>query len=380
MNGLYFRPSGYSAIIATQPAVPCAARENSMLMKDMANSTETRLAVLIDADNISPALADDIFRKVYAIGTPIARRAYGMVNCFASDGGWAKAQREFGVVARPQVSNVPGKNVADIALVIDAMEFLYRNPCEGICIISSDSDFSALASKIREGGKAAYGMGGPKTPASFRAACTRFFELPQIRKGPAPDKAPETPATCPRCGGKLEVAWTKSNFQCLSCASCGGMSAKIDTLRKTVSAESIGEMVVAAKRREQPGCACLGCGESMSLLKVETGKKHIEVDVCGHCRTIWYDKGEFEALAPQDGLLSVTVSAGKAYRREMTLAVAADIRSGRRKPADVGCLKAILKNLYHIPLPDVAPIIAALQCQRVIQVDKKTGKVVVVKN
>ena len=347
---------------------------------DMDNSKERRLAVLIDADNISPALVDDIFRKVNAIGTPICRRAYGMVSCFASDGGWSKAQREFGVVARPQVSNIPGKNAADIALVIDAMEFLYRSPCEGICIVSSDSDFSALASKIREGGKAAYEMGGSKTPASFRAACTRFFELPSLRKGKTTDKVTEAPSVCPRCGGKLEVAWTKSNFKCFTCASCGGMSAKIDTLRKTVSAESIGEMVAAAKRREQSGCACPECGAAMSLLKVETGKKHIEVDVCGNCRTIWYDKGEFETLAPQDGLLSVTVSAGKAYRREMTLAVAADIRSGRRKPADIGGLKAILKNLYHIPLPDVAPVIAALQCQRVIQLDKKTGKVTVLGN
>lgn len=346
----------------------------------MNTSTEIRLAVLIDADNISPALANDIFRKVYAIGTPIARRAYGMVNCFSSDGGWSKALREFGVVARPQVSNIPGKNVADIALVIDAMEFLYRGPCEGICIVSSDSDFSALAAKIRERGKAAYGMGGPKTPASFRAACTKFFELPQIRKGAPEDKAKEIPTVCPRCGGKLEAAWTKSNAKCLTCASCGGLSAKIDTLRKTVSVESIGEMIAAAKRREQPGCACPVCGESMALLKVETGRKHVEVDVCGHCHTIWYDKGEFEALAPQDGLLDVKVSAGKAYRREMTLAVAADLRSGRRKPTDVGCLKAFLKNLYHIPMPDVAPIIAALQCQRVIKIDKATGKVSLIRS
>ena len=89
----------------------------------MAVQAEQRLAILIDADNISASLAGDIFKKAYAIGTPIARRAYGMVNCFTADGGWARAQREYGVVARPQVSNVSGKNVADIALVIDAMEF-----------------------------------------------------------------------------------------------------------------------------------------------------------------------------------------------------------------------------------------------------------------
>ena len=339
---------------------------------------QQRLAVLIDADNISAAFAADIFKKVYALGTPIARRAYGMVNCFASDSGWVKAQREYGVVARPQVSNVSGKNVADIALVIDAMEFLYRNPCEGICIVSNDSDFSALAAKIREGGKFAYGMGGPKTPVSFRKACTEFIELPQIRKVTSA-KSKKTPSSCPRCGGKLDVAWTKSNFQCLTCTTCGGMSAKIDALKKTVSAESMGEMIAAAKRHEQLGCVCPVCGESMSLLKVESGKKYVEIDVCGNCRTIWYDKGEFEALTPQDGLLNATVSAGKAYRREIVLAMAADMRSGRRKVPDVGSLKAILKSAYHVPTPDIAPIISTLQCQRVIRIDKKGVKISVLK-
>ena len=111
------------------------------------------IAVLIDADNISPSAAGAIFRKACSIGEPIARRAYGMVKCFSSTGGWVQAQREFGIVARPQTSNVAHKNVSDIALVIDAMEFLYKSPCEGIFIVSSDSDFTALATKIREGGK-----------------------------------------------------------------------------------------------------------------------------------------------------------------------------------------------------------------------------------
>ena len=342
---------------------------------DMMNMAEQRLAVLIDADNISASLAGAIFKKAYAIGTPIARRAYGMVNCFTSDGGWAKAQREYGIVARPQVSNVSGKNVADIALVIDAMEFLYRKPCDGICIVSCDSDFSALASKISESGKAAYGMGGPKTPASFRNACTKFFELPQSDKN-ASDSTPKTsfPA-CPRCGGKLEVAWTKSSFKCYTCAACGGVSSRIDALKKTMPAESMDEMIDAAKRHEQPGCSCPSCGASMSILKMSAGKKHIEIDVCGNCRTIWYDKGEFEALAPQDGLLNATVSAGKAYRRETVLAVAADLRSGHLKVQNKKTLNTILRTSYHVPTPDIAPIIGTLQCQRVIQIDGKTGAV-----
>ena len=341
----------------------------------MAVQNEQRLAVLIDADNISAALAGDIFKKVYAIGTPIARRAYGLVKCFSSGDGWVRAQRESGVVAHPQVSNIPGKNVADIALVIDAMEFLYRNPCEGICIVSCDSDFSALAARIREGGKAAYGMGGPKTPASFRNACTEFFDLPPIRKAPDAVKSASVLPACPRCGGKMAEAWTRSNRKCLTCTSCGGMSAKIDTLKKSVSAESIAEMVATALRHEQPGCVCPSCGKSMSILKVATGKQCVEIDVCGSCRTIWYDKGEFETLMPKDGLLNATISAGKAYRRETVLAVAADLRSGRRKAPDIGSLKSVLKSAYHAPTPDIAPIVGALQSQRVIRVNSKTGRI-----
>ena len=341
----------------------------------MGDATEQRLAVLIDADNISAAFAGYIFKKACAIGVPIARRAYGMVKCFASDSGWAKAQREYGVVARPQVSNVSGKNVADIALVIDAMEFLYRNPCEGICIVSSDSDFTALASKIREAGKAAYGMGGSKAPASFRSACTKFFELPQIGKVGSTDKPKPVQPICPRCGGKLDVAWTKSNCKCFKCSACGGMSARVNALKKAVSEESMSAIIATAKKHEQIGCACPDCGESMSLLRVASGKNHVEIDVCGSCHTIWYDKGEFELLTPQDGLLDATVSAGKAYRRETVIAVAADLRSGRRKASDLGSLKAIFKHIYHVPKPDIVPIIGALLSQHVIQIDNTNGKV-----
>ena len=344
----------------------------------MATPVEQRLAVLIDADNISAALAGEIFKKAYTIGTPIARRAYGMVNCFNSNGGWVKAQREFGVVARPQVSNVSKKNVADIALVIDAIEFLYRNPCEGICIVSSDSDFSALASKIREGGKAAYGMGGPKTPASFRNACTKFLELHPEGAEASAGNAKSLAAICPRCGGKLAVAWTKSNVKCLTCTSCGGMSSKIDALKKGISRESMSELISAAQKHEQPGCVCPSCGASMSLLKVSSGKKHIDIDVCAKCHTIWYDKGEFEALAPHDGVLQATVSAGKAYRRETVIAVSADLRSGRLKAVNLKTLTAMLRTTYHVPTPDVAPIIGTLQCMRAIKVDSKTGKITVV--
>ena len=337
------------------------------------------IAILIDADNISPASAGDIFKAACRIGEPIARRAYGMVNCFSDHGGWAQVQREYGIVARPQVSNVSGKNVADIALTVDAMEFLFKSQCQGICIVSNDSDFTAVAAKIREGGKFAYGIGGAKTPASFRVACSAFHELPMAPRNAAAKKEVKQSQNCPRCGGKLAPAWTRSNNPCRICASCGGAALKLSALKKTFTEESLGEMVERAQRHEQAGCVCPDCGSSMSLLNVSVGKRHVEIDLCAKCRTVWYDKDEFESLVPSDGFLHAEISAGKAYRREVVLGLSADLKSGRRKIPNVGQLKAVLKQTYHVPNPDVKPIIDTLMCQKIVKIDKASGKMTVVK-
>ena len=337
------------------------------------------MAILIDADNISPALVGDVFKIACSIGEPIARRAYGIVNCFSGHGGWVQAQREYGIVARPQVSNVSGKNVADIALTVDAMEFLYKSQCQGICIVSNDSDFTAVVAKIREGGKLAYGIGGPKTPESFRVACTAFHELPMTSKASGGKKDVKQSLNCPRCGGKLTPAWTRSNNHCRICASCGGVVMKLSALKKAVAEESLTAMVAQAQRHEQAGCVCPDCGASMSILKVSVGKRHVEVDMCAKCRAVWYDKDEFEALAPSDGLLHATVSAGKAYRREVVLGLSSDLKIGRKKVSSLGQLKALLKQTYHVPNPDIAPIISSLMSQKVIKVDNASGKVSVLK-
>ena len=329
---------------------------------------KTSVAVLIDADNVSAAFVGRIFGIASEIGEPIVRRAYGMVGCFSNADGWQRAQREYGVVAKPQVSNVSGKNVADIALVIDAMELLYKGACGAICIVSSDSDYTALAAKIREGGKAVYGIGGDKTPESFRVACTKFYVLP-IRKA-AKDQAGRAEALCPRCGKKLLSSHTKSLVHCKTCQSCGGMSVKLPDMKKAFAAESIAAIEELAKAHEQPGCVCSDCGSSMSIVRVASGKKHVEIDVCPKCKTVWYDKDEFEALVPNDGVLDAKVSAGKAYRRELVLTLTADLRSKRLMAADIGALKTILKKVYHVPGPDVQPVIGTLMSQRVIKMDK----------
>ena len=334
------------------------------------------VAVLIDADNVSSSKVGEILGIARGIGEPIVRRAYGMVGCFSSADGWQRTQREYGVVAKPQVSNVTGKNVADIALVIDAMELLYKGVCDAICVVSSDSDYTALAAKIREGGKAIYGIGGEKTPESFRKACTKFFVL-SVRKVTSATGKRVVETLCPRCGKRLASSHTKSLLHCKTCVACGGMSVKLPDMRKSFAAESIAAIDELAKGHEQSGCVCPDCGSSMSLVRVTSGKKHVEIDVCPKCKTVWYDKDEFEALVPNDGALQATVSAGKAYRRELVLTLTADLRGRRQKASDLGALKTILRKVYHVPGPDIQPVISTLMSQRVIKADK-SGKVTLV--
>ena len=356
------------------------------------------IAVLIDADNISANAAEEIFRIAQRLGEPIVRRAYGMVGCFSDSSGWTRMQRTFGIVARPQVSNIPHKNVADIALVIDAMSLLYKSSCKGICIVSSDSDYTALAARIREEGKVVYGIGDNRAPESFRTACNAFFELKTQQNKPSPTaKSVQNPSDnkvsmpvkngkpasivipqeihfiCPRCGHSLKASRTKSNQKCRICENCGGMSINLSALDKIFAEEGLNELLDKARKHEQAGCVCPDCGNQMSLLKVACGKKHVEIDVCGNCKAVWYDKDEFESLVPNDGMLIPTVSAGKAYRREMVVALTADIREGRLVLYTLEKLKNALKCIYHVPNPDIAPIIGTLQATKVISVDSKTG-------
>ncbi len=339
-------------------------------------AAEMPIAVLIDADNLSASRAAEIFEMASRLGKPIVRRAYGMVNCFASADGWTKTQREFGIVACPQVSNVSHKNVADIALVIDAMELLYKGACQGICLVSSDSDFTALAAKIREEGKFAFGIGGNKTPESFRVACTRFFELGDLNQDKKEKKEDVSKGIfCPRCGGKLIQSRTKSNQTCRFCPTCGGAVMKLQVLKKTFDEESLKQILTQAQEHLQAGCLCPDCGTPTSLLRVSSGQQSIEIDVCPKCQAIWYDKNEFETLIPDDGILpQATIATGKAFRRGVVLALEADIHRGQLKPNSLPKLKKLLHNSYHVPEEEITPILQSLQCRKLISFDQKSGK------
>jgi hypothetical protein len=141
----------------------------------MANGAPSKkLAVLIDADNTSPKIADGLFDEVAKIGVASLRRIYGDFSK-GQQSGWETVLARHAILAQQQFAYTTGKNSTDITLVIDAMDLLHSGRFDGFCLVSSDSDFTRLAARIREQGVDVYGIGQAKTPESFRQACTRFI-------------------------------------------------------------------------------------------------------------------------------------------------------------------------------------------------------------
>src|SRR5712672_726472 len=133
-----------------------------------------RLAVLIDADNTSAKIADGLFEEIAKIGEASVRRIYGDFSSARSKG-WADVLSKQPIIPQQQFSYTTGKNASDITLVIDAMDLPHSGRFDGFCLVSSDSDFTRLASRIREQGVDVFGFGEQKTPESFRQACRRFI-------------------------------------------------------------------------------------------------------------------------------------------------------------------------------------------------------------
>ena len=133
-----------------------------------------RLAVLIDADNTSAKIADRLFEEIAQLGEASVRRIYGDFTRTQLRG-WTDILAKHAIIAHQQFAYVTGKNASDIALVIDAMDLMHSGRFEGFCLVSSDSDFTRLAARLREEGLDVFGFGERKTPESFRQACRRFI-------------------------------------------------------------------------------------------------------------------------------------------------------------------------------------------------------------
>jgi Fe-S-cluster formation regulator IscX/YfhJ len=143
-----------------------------------------RLAVLIDADNPSAKIADGLFEEIAKIGEASVRRIYGDFSNARSKG-WADILSKHAIIPQQQFAYTTGKNASDITLVIDAMDLLHSGRFDGFCLVSSDSDFTRLAARIREHSLYVYGFGEQKTPESFRQACHRFFYTENLLGGTA---------------------------------------------------------------------------------------------------------------------------------------------------------------------------------------------------
>jgi uncharacterized LabA/DUF88 family protein len=142
----------------------------------MSNTEDLRLAVLIDAENVPYKNIRGILEEVAKYGTPTIKRIYGDWTK-STLSGWKNSLLENAITPIQQYSYTSGKNSSDSALIIDAMDILYSEKVGGFCIISSDSDFTRLATRLREAGMKVFGIGERKTPSAFIVACDKFIYI-----------------------------------------------------------------------------------------------------------------------------------------------------------------------------------------------------------
>ena len=142
----------------------------------MDNGKDLRLAVLIDADNVPSRLISGILEEIAKYGVPTFKRIYAdWTKPHVT--GWKAVLLDHAITPIQQYSYTTGKNSSDSALIIDAMDILYTGRVDGFCVVSSDSDFTRLATRLREAGMKVFGMGEQKTPPAFRSACDKFIYI-----------------------------------------------------------------------------------------------------------------------------------------------------------------------------------------------------------
>ncbi|WP_217605313.1 NYN domain-containing protein [Chitinophaga sp. GbtcB8] len=167
----------------------------------MDSNTELRLAVLIDADNIPHSNIKAMLEEIAKYGNPTFKRIYGDWTKPHLTG-WKTVLLENAINPVQQYSYTVGKNATDSAMIIDAMDILYTGRVDGFCLVSSDSDFTRLATRLREAGMRVFGLGEMKTPTAFRAACDKFIYLEILRQNQEAEAETET---------ETETAAAKSN-------------------------------------------------------------------------------------------------------------------------------------------------------------------------
>lgn len=157
------------------------------------DTKELKLAVLIDADNVPYSNVKGMMEEIAKFGTPTTKRIYADWTK-PNAGGWKSVLLEYAITPIQQYSYTVGKNSSDSAMIIDAMDLLYSDKVDGFCIVSSDSDFTRLAIRLRESGMKVIGIGEQKTPNSFIVACDRFIYI-EVLDGAIKKKLPKRTAS-----------------------------------------------------------------------------------------------------------------------------------------------------------------------------------------
>jgi uncharacterized LabA/DUF88 family protein len=158
-----------------------------IIAKIESEETASKLAVLIDADNAQPATFEYLLQEIAKYGEATVKRIYGDFTS-PQNAQWRKILNEFAIKPMHQFNYTVGKNATDSTLIIDAMDLLYTRRFDGFCLVSSDSDFTGIATRIREEGLMVYGFGRKTTPDSFKKACHKFIETEILIPTPSPEE------------------------------------------------------------------------------------------------------------------------------------------------------------------------------------------------
>ena len=223
----------------------------------MSDIGDIRLAVLIDADNVSANYIKPMIEEIARYGNPTIKRIYGDWTR-PNLGSWKSILLDFAFQPIQQFGYTSGKNATDSAMIIDAMDILYGEKVDGFCLVSSDSDFTRLATRLREAGKIVYGIGEKKTPTPFISACDRFIYLEILGVG---DSYEEPMKDVSDIAGKQLVTDTKASRNNNTDRRRSRIVSKIDKETISLIRSSISDLA------DEQGWAFLGAVGNLVLKK-----------------------------------------------------------------------------------------------------------------
>src|SRR5688500_544784 len=214
----------------------------------MPSPNTDKLAVLIDAENAQASVVGDLLREVARYGTATIKRDYGDWTTPHLNG-WRETLHSLAIQPIQQFRYTLGKNATDSALIIDAMDLLHGGRVDGFCLVSSDSDFTRLATRIREAGLAVYGFGEKKTPRCFVAACDKFVFTEILRPFTKDSAAPTLPSPAeplqPALTQAIAAATREDGWAALSTVGSLVMKANPSFDPRNYGFQKLGELVRA---------------------------------------------------------------------------------------------------------------------------------------